>query len=213
MDEEPEVSRFYAELVPTHISPEEFWSRLFFRLHLVNRNGTASFEDDDDDDEELVWEEDVVDSVVAHAEETLEGRPNSLPVERASAETVALQTRIQELEGENSKLKGQVKSLISRVAQLELELKSKSSLPPLNHQDTTYTKFTTESVRGATPEPTSPSSEGSGVIVPNQIPSALSMTFSTSLLEKENKEDLMNKPEQPNNLASLDDDEDEDGWN
>ncbi len=209
MDEEPEVSRFYAELVPVHISPEEFWSRLFFRLHLVNRNGTASFEDDDDDDEELVWEEDVV---VAHAEETLDGRPTSFSVERACAETVALQNRIQELEGENFKLKGQVKSLISRVAQLELELKSKSSLPPVNHQDTTHTKITTECVRGATPEPTSPSSEGSGVLVSNQIPSALSMSFSTPLLEKENKEDMMYKPG-PNNLASLDDDEDEDGWN
>jgi hypothetical protein len=27
LDEEPEVSRFYAELVPVEISPEEFWAR------------------------------------------------------------------------------------------------------------------------------------------------------------------------------------------
>lgn len=27
LDDEPEVSRFYAELVPIQISPEEFWSR------------------------------------------------------------------------------------------------------------------------------------------------------------------------------------------
>lgn len=27
LDEEPEVSRFYAELVPIHITPDEFWAR------------------------------------------------------------------------------------------------------------------------------------------------------------------------------------------
>jgi hypothetical protein len=27
LDQEPEVSRFYAELVPVEISPEEFWAR------------------------------------------------------------------------------------------------------------------------------------------------------------------------------------------
>lgn len=27
LDQEPEVSRFYAELVPVKLTPEEFWSR------------------------------------------------------------------------------------------------------------------------------------------------------------------------------------------
>lgn len=27
LDDEPEVSRFYAELVPAQLTPEEFWSR------------------------------------------------------------------------------------------------------------------------------------------------------------------------------------------
>ncbi len=27
LDEEPEVSRFYAELVPIQITPDEFWAR------------------------------------------------------------------------------------------------------------------------------------------------------------------------------------------
>eukprot|EP00981_Chlorochromonas_danica_P001838 scaffold386_cov174-Ochromonas_danica.AAC.12 len=57
LDVEPEVSRFYAELVPLQISPEEFWARLFFRLHLVTRHGNPNFEEEEEDEEELVWEE------------------------------------------------------------------------------------------------------------------------------------------------------------
>jgi hypothetical protein len=83
LDEEPEVSRFYAELVPIKLTPEEFWSRygtspfsyhlfdklftynlimgemrcrLFFRVHQINRNGGVAL-DEEDDEEELVWDE------------------------------------------------------------------------------------------------------------------------------------------------------------
>mmetsp|Transcript_54395 Transcript_54395/g.94960 ORF Transcript_54395/g.94960 Transcript_54395/m.94960 type:complete len:457 (-) Transcript_54395:202-1572(-) len=56
LDEESEVSRFYAELVPISMSPEEFWGRLFFRMNQIYRNGSANL-DLEDDEEELVWEE------------------------------------------------------------------------------------------------------------------------------------------------------------
>mmetsp|Transcript_22583 Transcript_22583/g.50629 ORF Transcript_22583/g.50629 Transcript_22583/m.50629 type:complete len:246 (-) Transcript_22583:2433-3170(-) len=54
LDQEPEVSRFYAELVPS-MTPDEFWSKLFFRIRQVYRNGGANLEDDEEE-EELVWE-------------------------------------------------------------------------------------------------------------------------------------------------------------
>lgn len=57
LDQEPEVSRFYAELVPLKLTAEEFWARLFFRVHQIYKSGGApSLEEDDE--EELTWDED-----------------------------------------------------------------------------------------------------------------------------------------------------------
>jgi BSD domain len=56
LDEEVDVSRYYAELVPVKITPDEFWSRYFFKLMLLMRHGIAPL--DDDDDEDIAWETD-----------------------------------------------------------------------------------------------------------------------------------------------------------
>ncbi len=53
------MTRYYADLVPKNIGPEEFWSRYFFRLQVLTASMTSSsgqFAVDDDDDEELVWD-------------------------------------------------------------------------------------------------------------------------------------------------------------
>jgi hypothetical protein len=241
LDEEPEVSRFYAELVPTHIAPEEFWSRLFFRLHLLNRNGTASFEDDDDDEEELVWEEDVA---VAVEDKSTTMQTNTVEKGTTNAETLALNARIKELEEENLKLKSQVKSLVTRVAQLELEVKTKVVTTSNRDADASSTSTTNlpqvivpVTIKSQSPartsapvevkrefpslhnkiETASNSSEGSGVLIPNSFPSVLSLGSTTSLQEKdESGSEIAPAAIRPSDkyLASLDDDEDEeDGWN
>lgn len=254
MDEEPEVSRFYAELVPLQIPPEEFWARLFFRLHLLNRNGTASFEDDDDDEEELVWEEDI--PVLPTTTTAASGNVDPTISTTHHEETRLLNARIKELEEENLKLKGQVKSLVSRVAQLELEIKTKEQTvlnakvsptlvpssshqapvptPTINMTQTSVSKVlqspTDAPSANVKPGPSSPSlmkaetasnsSEGSGLLVPSNLPSVPSMGSTNSLQEKdEDKEESGNevvpnvRPATEKYFAALDDDEDEDGWN
>ena len=56
LDVEPDVSRYYAELVPTQGRPEEFWGRYYFRVLLITRGGVLGLGDDDEEEEELVWE-------------------------------------------------------------------------------------------------------------------------------------------------------------
>lgn len=50
------MSRYYAELVPVKIKPDEFWSRYFFKLMLLMRHGIAPL--DEEDDEDIAWETD-----------------------------------------------------------------------------------------------------------------------------------------------------------
>jgi hypothetical protein len=42
--------------VPLEITPEIFWSRYFFKVMLINRNGALDL-NDEDDEEELQWED------------------------------------------------------------------------------------------------------------------------------------------------------------
>ncbi len=54
LDEEPDVSRHYTALVPVSITPEEFWSRYFFKLEVLLRGGGIVISDDDEE-EEISW--------------------------------------------------------------------------------------------------------------------------------------------------------------
>eukprot|EP00607_Mallomonas_marina_P008644 CAMPEP_0182423648 /NCGR_PEP_ID=MMETSP1167-20130531/9718_1 /TAXON_ID=2988 /ORGANISM="Mallomonas Sp, Strain CCMP3275" /LENGTH=517 /DNA_ID=CAMNT_0024602825 /DNA_START=34 /DNA_END=1587 /DNA_ORIENTATION=+ len=54
LDQEMDVSRFYADLVPINITADEFWARYFFRLEMLQKGGVLTF--DEEDDEELAWE-------------------------------------------------------------------------------------------------------------------------------------------------------------
>jgi hypothetical protein len=143
LDEQPEVSRFYAELVPIKITPDEFWSRLFFRIKLITCEGAATFAEDDDDDEELVWEEDNGNSQKANPDEPGGG------ASQASA-IVAYKRRITELETENAKLKSHVKTLAGRVEELEAAQKEQMSKSPLS-TDPTY--GSSERIEHTTGEP------------------------------------------------------------
>lgn len=120
LDIEPEVSRFYAELVPLEIPPEEFWARLFFRLHLLTRNGTANFEDEMDEEEELVWEDE--------AEPAQQQPAESLSRDPSTADLQA-SARIRQLEAENARLQGQVAFLLTRVTELEMAWQDRQSAP------------------------------------------------------------------------------------
>jgi len=99
LDDEPDVSRYYAELVPNELKPEEFWSRYFFKIMVLNRGSVVNL-DDEYDDEDLAWEE--PDSTVPRNE----NRDNKDEV-------------INNLKEENTLLKNQVKTLALRVADLE----------------------------------------------------------------------------------------------
>ena len=114
LDEEIDVSRYYAELVPTQISPEEFWARFFFKQTVLLRGGIVDF--DEDDDEELAWETSD-ESALGGATIDVNGSGSS-----SDAETV------RSLKEENSRLKGQIKALVSRVADLEKIIKSNAKL-------------------------------------------------------------------------------------
>mmetsp|Transcript_1155 Transcript_1155/g.1913 ORF Transcript_1155/g.1913 Transcript_1155/m.1913 type:complete len:352 (-) Transcript_1155:144-1199(-) len=154
LDVEPEVSRFYAELVPIQISPQEFWARLFFRIKMVNRDGSGAFEEDEDD-EELLWEgEDTKDEITKQIGIENEQSTTSTTVSPTLQTTKTgnlkgnnhliqlqeLQTRNKQLEEENTKLHGQVKILVARVAQLESMTRPSTSnidnILPTNTQDT-----------------------------------------------------------------------------
>jgi hypothetical protein len=110
LDEEPDISRYYAELVPTEIKPEIFWSRLFFRVMVLCRGGMANL-DDDDDDEELIWENDKNDIIINKDKEE-----NNTILSHSNNDNF---NKIQKLNAENLSLKTQVKTLLGRINELE----------------------------------------------------------------------------------------------
>lgn len=112
LDDEPDVSRHYAELVPIQISPELFWARYFFRLLLVSRGGVVNL--DEDEEEELPWE-----SSVSDAQSPISSSSTSNGNKINNAENHELLTRLKQLEEENAQLKGHVKVLVSRINELE----------------------------------------------------------------------------------------------
>ena len=99
LDDEPDVSRYYAELVPKELKPDEFWSRYFFKIMVMNRGSVVNL-DDEYDDEDLAWEEPDV---------TVQNN-----LSRDNKDEI-----INNLKEENSLLKNQVKTLALRIADLE----------------------------------------------------------------------------------------------
>jgi hypothetical protein len=113
LDDEPDVSRYYAELVPAQISPDLFWARYFFRLLLVSRGGVVDL---DEDEEEEAWESSVSSEVAAGKSAS---SPSSSGGGADSAAVQQLTARLKEVELDNAQLKGHIKVLVGRINTLE----------------------------------------------------------------------------------------------
>jgi hypothetical protein len=113
LDDEPDVSRYYAELVPAQISPDLFWARYFFRLLLVSRGGVVDL---DEDEEEEAWESSVSNEVAAGKSAS---SPSSSGGGADSAAVQQLTARLKEVELDNAQLKGHIKVLVGRINTLE----------------------------------------------------------------------------------------------
>lgn len=130
-----DVPRFYADLVPTQLQPEVFWSRYFFRLdqlvraHAGGPGGRAApgDGDDDEDDEELVWDEAApASSSSTTAEDSASAKATVGGVSSGSAPATVNPSRVPDdtaqlsaLQKECAQLRATVKSLANRVAELE----------------------------------------------------------------------------------------------
>lgn len=136
LDVEPDVSRYYAELVPAQLNPEEFWGRYvvyilyffsvlflflhlatcryFFRVLLITKGGVLGLEDDDEE-EELVWESnEKSDGSGPIGKECGEGSEGE-----SDKEGLSDADKINKLQSENSRLKSHIRILTSRVTELE----------------------------------------------------------------------------------------------
>lgn len=103
--------------------------RYFFRLLLLSKEGAINL--DEEDDEELTWE--------THDEKGQTLSPNIRKDSKDNAEIELLKeddSRINVLEEENLRLKGQVKALAVRVTELEKELALRDSIPSPSPFDT-----------------------------------------------------------------------------
>lgn len=186
LDDEPDVARYYAELVPVQISPEQFWARCFFRLSVVSRGGVML----DDEEEDLEWE--TTDASIPAREGPREGD---------------LLDRVKELEAENMELKAHVKALVSRVAELE-NMGSTSG----NEKGGAQERGVQASVPTPSPSP-SPASSPSPVPSPSPAPAPSPSPVeqpASSPLPDDTEGVLVGKSPKIKDLANLDEDEDED---
>lgn len=247
LDIEPEVSRFYAELVPIKISPEEFWARsrlrdhsylmtvsglklllsllcrLFFRIKLVQREGSVAL-DDDEEDEELLWEaeESKDDSPKIPSES---GIPSTKVLNESGSESAVvaqLRSRNQVLESENARLQSHVKALVARISELEELLAKKQEAPTSSSANSDVPQI--QSVPTSTFTDTSSlSSDGSAVLVNKGEESIPALPHPPSTIPTSQLAPLAPQQAQPlppdsaasqssSQLASLDEDED-DEWN
>lgn len=214
LDAETEVSRFYAELVPVEIAPEEFWARLFFRLKLVTRSGSANFEDELEDEEELGWE----DEEPSPAEQP--PTPTAGTGDAAVWEEAIKQRdqRIAELEEESDKLRAKVAYLLQRVTELEMQQQEQRPEPQHKERDVSAPslppKEALASAASRAADTLSASSESSNSIVlvghdepTHTAPPSKPAPPAQSTIKPEAA------PAAVAFLASLDDEDGEDGWN
>lgn len=118
-------------------------------MQLLTRTGNVNFEEDDEE-EELTWEEtDVTSESVADSQQTSEKfgvSGGSTPLQPSAStssliagaqqsshglaqeERTQFQRKITSLEEDNQKLRGVLSSLTNRIAQLELDVKTKNTL-------------------------------------------------------------------------------------
>ena len=101
LDEELDISRYYADLVPISVKPDHFWGRYFFRVHLVENDGELGLD-------EVVEEEGNWDDTPA----TEDGASGGNEAE----------TKVAQYLKENVTLKSHVRVLTARVKELEAEL-------------------------------------------------------------------------------------------
>ena len=111
------MARFYTELVPVQIRPEEFWARYFYRNLLLTRNGVVNLDDDDDDDEG--WES---------TEKSNDNTDNSSNNTTTNNNTATIEGRtIHDIYDENINLKKHITSLTLHIAELEKLLEAERS--------------------------------------------------------------------------------------
>ena len=110
------MARFYTELVPVQIRPEEFWARYFYRNLLLTRNGVVNLDDDDDDDEG--WES---------TEKSNDNTDNSNNTNNNNNTTTIEGRTIHDIYDENINLKKHITSLTLHIAELEKLLEAERS--------------------------------------------------------------------------------------
>lgn len=114
LDEEVDVPRHYAELVPAAISADEFWRRYFFKLDLLQKGSAAHL--DLDEEEDIAWDsaekqdDDTSALTLAHL---------SLPATISNHSLGALTPIAAGSDSETEVLKGHIRSLAARIADLE----------------------------------------------------------------------------------------------
>ncbi len=118
LDEEVDIARSYASLVPEIIPPKIFWGRYFFRFLLITKgagNGNDEGEDEDDD-EVLSWEVEEGKDTMTSDDRAIENTVSD-STKKASSEKKT--TSYSQLLDENQLLKNHIKALTNRVSELE----------------------------------------------------------------------------------------------
>jgi len=214
------VARFYTELVPVQIRPEEFWARYFYRNLLLTRNGVVNLDDDDDDDEG--WE-----STEKSNDNTDNNSNNTINNNTATIEG----RTIHDIYDENINLKKHITSLTLHIAELEKLLEAERSNVKLLMESTSTAEKAPLPPRSVSPSSQSVSittttvvevTEANDIIFPNieQVPTILAETLSDKsetsgvLVDTETVPKVLSPENKAKILASLDndDDDDDDEW-
>ena len=120
LDEEVDISRNYAELVPHKVTPLQFWGRYFFRVHLVENGGVLGL--DEVVEEQGNWDDAPVPKPEAQNVTTAaDGSAGSDDFDLCKKN---LASCLQE----NTTLKGHVRVLTARVRELEALLDQAKSI-------------------------------------------------------------------------------------
>jgi cytochrome c556 len=196
--------------------------RLFFRLQLLAKNGTATFEDEDDEEEELAWDNEEEQQTENEASTNKKNNTDNSSAD--SEEIKTCHAKIKVLENENTNLKREVKKLAQRVNELEGQLLATQLSP----KETTSTSSGNRTHSRGNELSSVSSSEGSICLVHNPVDNVIAEDLSNHANNHSQKEEVEEEEEGEgeetrasdkldervdNVLASLEDeDEDEDGW-
>ena len=98
---------------------------MFFRIKAANRDRSGALADEEEDEEELLWEsedakEEASNKYIEENSKSSFGMADTSTSKSSSSDVVSqLRKQNKELQDDNAKLQGQVRSLVSRIAQLE----------------------------------------------------------------------------------------------